>query len=95
MRILDNPAEREFCKVSSNQLVSENAGLSCVKPPCIAVDSFSAVGVLLVVAIKPIDEQPKGDWAVLSKLEYAVHALLEASAGVPTGPFKVLRITTY
>ena len=95
MRILDDPAEREFCKVGSNQLVGENAGLSCVKPPCIAVDSSGAVGVSFVVAIKPIDEQPKGDWAVLSKLEYAVHALVEASAGMPTRPFKVLRITTY
>jgi hypothetical protein len=95
MRILDGPAEREFCKVSSNQLIGENAGLSCVKPPCIAVDSSGAVGVSFVVAIKPIDEQPKGDWAVLSKLKYAVHALVEASAGMPTRSFKVLRITTY
>ena len=88
MRILDGPAEREFCKVSSNQLVSENACLSCVKPPCIAVDSLSAVGVLFVVAIKPIDEQPKGDWAVLSKLEYAVHALLEAVLECRQAPSK-------
>jgi hypothetical protein len=95
MRIFDKPAEGEFCKVSSNQLVGENAGLSGVKRPCIAVDSSRAVGVLFVVAIKPIDEQPKSDRAVLSKLEYAVHALLEASVGMPTRPFKVLRITTY
>src|SRR2546421_9555615 len=97
MRILDNHAEREFCKANSNQLVGENAGLSGVKLPCTAVARSREVEVLgmFIVAIQPIDEQLKGDRAVLSELEYAVHALLEAGAGMPTRSFKVRRITTY